>query len=84
MGERRIVGRGWRGFKWTKGKMGQTWFELRVGSQGLVRLCSTLRGLGEGDDDGKGIRVVDEVNESVANVVVDGGCNVWRKVVAAQ
>ena len=31
MGERRIVGRGWRGFKWTKGKMGQAWFELRVG-----------------------------------------------------
>jgi len=42
---------------------------------GLVRLCSTLRGLGEGDDDGKGIRVVGEVNESVANVAVDGDCN---------
>jgi len=66
-------------------QMGQTWFELRVGScQGLVRLCSTLRGLGKGDDDGKGIRVVDEVNESVANVAVDGDCNVWRKMVAAQ
>ena len=49
-----------------------------------MRLCSTLRGLGKGDDDGKGIRVVDEVNESVANVAVDGDCNVWRKMVAAQ
>jgi len=28
--------------------------------------------------------VVDEVNESVADVVVDGDCNVWRKMVAAQ
>ena len=44
-------------------------------------LCSTLRGLGERDDDGKDIRVVDEVNESVAN---DGDCNVWRKMVAAR
>ena len=49
-----------------------------------MRLCSTLRELGEGDDDGKGIKVVDEVNESVANVNSDGDCNVWRKMVAAQ
>ena len=84
MRERRILRARVEGFQMGEGEDGQTWFELRVGSQGLVRLCSTLRGLGEGDDDGKCIRVVDEVNESVANVAVDGDCNVWRKMVAAQ
>ena len=42
MGERRIVGRRWRDFKWTKGKMGETWFELRVGSFVMPRTRAAL------------------------------------------
>ena len=85
MGERRIVGARVEGFQMDEGEDGTGLVRAACWRcQGLVRLCSTLRGLGEGDGDGKGIRVVDEVNESVADVVVDGDCNVWRKMVAAQ
>ena len=35
---------------------------------------------GEGDDDGKGIAVVDEVNESIADVVVDRDYDVGSKM----
>jgi len=37
---------------------------------GIVEWC------GEGNDDGKGIGVVDEIKESAANIVVDGDCGV--------
>jgi len=83
-GERRMAGVRVEGFQMDEEEDGTDVVRAACWQLGLVLLCSTLRGLGEGDDDGKGIRVVDEVNESVANVAVDEDCNVWRKMVAAQ
>jgi len=40
-----------------------------------------VEGRGEGDDDRKGIEVVVEVNGSVADVVVDGECDVGTKMI---
>ena len=49
-------------------------------SCGPAPICEGWGGVdewrGEGDDDGKGIGVVDEVDESVASIVVDGDCGV--------
>ena len=35
-------GRGWRGFKWAKGKMRQAWVELRVGGCDTKDSCSSV------------------------------------------
>jgi len=79
-GERRMAGVRVEGFQMDEGEDGTDVVRAACWQLGLVRLCSTLRGLGEGDDDGKGIRVVDEVNESVANVAFDGDCNVCEQM----
>jgi len=86
IGESTIVGVGWRGFIMVRpwSETAQAWIELCVGDFAMPRTraarfpplsecCSGIvQGEGEGDDDGKGIGGVDEVNESDASGVVDG------------
>jgi len=88
IGESRIMGVGVQGF-YNGERDAQAWIELCVGEFAIPRTrsarCSTLSEgwscvvdwWGEGDDDGKGIGEVDEVNESDTIVVVDGDCR-WE------
>jgi len=45
-----------------------------------VRAGTALLSGGEGDDDGKGTRVIDKVNVSFAEAVSGGNCDVERKL----
>jgi len=91
VGESTIVGVGVQGFYHGEvmERDAQAWIELCVEEFAIPRTrsarCSPLsegwscvvEWWGEGDDDGKGIGGVDEVNESDTIVVVDGDCR-WE------
>ena len=83
MRERRIVGARMEGFQMDEGEDGTDVVRAACwklcdakDSCGSAPLCEGWGGVdewrGEGDDDWKGIGVVDDINESVANIVVDG------------